>query len=142
MGQLFEFILNHPFLVTAFVVLLVMLVMNEFKRKLLGFNEIDVNETVKLINHEDAAVLDVREPDEYREGHIKGAIHIPLGLLEGQLDKLEKYRDHPLVVYCRSGQRAAKAAAILQRQGFSKIYKMNGGMMAWTSANMPVSRRR
>ncbi len=142
MGQFVDFIVNHPFLVAAFVIIVVMLIMNEFKRKLLGFNEVGPNDAVRLINHEDAATLDVREDSEYQQGHILNAIHIPLGLLESRLEELEEYKEKPLIVYCRSGQRAAKAAAILQRQGFKSIYKLNGGMMAWTGSNMPVSRKK
>ncbi|HGX92029.1 MAG TPA: rhodanese-like domain-containing protein [Candidatus Tenderia sp.] len=140
MGQFVDFVVNNPLLFAAFIAILVMLVMNEFKRKLLGFTEVGPNDAVRLMNQEDAAILDVREDSEYQEGHVLNAIHIPLGLLEARLDELDEYREKPLIVYCRSGQRSAKAGAILRRQGFKSLYKLSGGMMAWTSANMPVSR--
>jgi len=141
MGQFFDFVVDNPFLFAAFIAILVMLIMNEFKRKLLGFTAVDPNDAVRLMNQEDAAVLDVREDGEFNEGHILNAIHIPLGLLEARLDEIEAYKEKPLIVYCRSGQRSAKAGAILRRQGFQSLYKLSGGMMAWTSANMPISKQ-
>jgi rhodanese-related sulfurtransferase len=140
MGQYLEFAGNHPLLMAALVAIIVMLVMNEFKRKLLGFKEVGANEAVRLINQEEALVLDVREDKEFRDGHILNAINIPLGLLESRLDEINGHKDKPVVVYCRTGQRAAKAGAVLQRQGFNVIYKLNGGMMAWADANMPVNK--
>jgi len=140
MGQYLEFAGNHPLLMAALVAVIVMLVMNEFKRKLLGFKEVGANEAVRLINQEEALVLDVREDKDFREGHILNAVNIPLGLLESRLDEINAYKAKPVIVYCRTGQRAAKAGAILQRQGFNSIYKLNGGIMAWVDANMPLSK--
>jgi rhodanese-related sulfurtransferase len=140
MGQYLEFAGNHPLLMAALVAIIIMLVMNEFKRKLLGFKEVGANEAVRLINQDEALVLDVREDKEFRDGHILNAVNIPLGLLESRLDEINGHKEKPVIVYCRTGQRAAKAGAILQRQGFNAIYKLNGGMMAWNDANMPVSK--
>lgn len=140
MGRLFEFVGNHPWLVTALVVTVVALLMNESRRHLLGFKEVNPNEAVRLMNHEDAVVLDVREDGEFKEGHVINARHIPVGVLESRCNELETFKEKPLIVYCRSGQRAAKASSILQRQGFKFVYKLNGGIMAWTGANMPVSK--
>lgn len=141
MGQYFEFAGNHPWLTAALFTIITLLVMNEFKRKLLGFKEVKPMEAVRLINHEDALVLDVREDKEFREGHILNAVNIPLGLLESRLNEIESDKNRPVIVYCRTGQRAAKAGALLQRQGFSAVHKLNGGVMAWADANMPLNRK-
>jgi len=142
MGQYLEFAGNHPLLVAGLVAVVIMLVMNEFKRKLLGFNEVGINDAVRLINQNDALALDVREDKEFCDGHILNAVNIPLGLLEGRLKEIEQHKQSPVIIYCRSGQRAAKAGAVLKRQGFTSIHKLNGGMMAWVDANMPVSRKK
>lgn len=142
MGQYIEFIGNHPLLFAALTALIIMLVMNEFKRKLLGFQGVKPEDAVRLMNKEDALVLDVREVDAYREGHIINAKHIPLGLLEGRLDELDDHKEKPLIICCRSGQNAAKAGAILKRQSFTNIYKLDGGIMAWTSANLPLKTKK
>jgi len=142
MGQYLEFAANHPLLIAALSLIIIILVMNEFKRKLLGFNEAGINDAVRLMNQDGALALDVREDKEFREGHILNAVNIPLGLLENRLTEIEGYKENPVIVYCRSGQRSAKAGAVLQRQGFKSIHKLNGGMMAWIDANMPVSRNK
>ena len=141
MGQFLEFAGNHPLLFAAFILIALMIVMNESRRKLLGFKEVGVNEAVRLMNSEDALMLDVREDKEFYDGHVINAVHIPLGLLEGRLKEIDDHREKPVIVYCRTGQRSAKASSVLQRQGFKSVYKLNGGMMAWNDAGLPVKKR-
>jgi len=138
MGNLGKFVINHWMLVLALVVILVMLVADTMKRRLLGFKDIKPQEAVRLINHEDAVVVDVREDKEYNEGHVVDAMLIPFGLMEERLQELEPYRARPLVVYCRTGQRAAHACNLLRKQGFEQVYKISGGMLAWRGADLPV----
>jgi rhodanese-related sulfurtransferase len=138
MAQLSEFISQHWMLVLALVVIAALLVMDAYKRKLLGYREIKPQEAVQLINHEGAVAVDVREDKEYGEGHILNALHIPYGLIEKHLAELEPYKTQPVIVYCRSGQRSAQAGVVLRKQGFERVYKLNGGMMAWRGADLPV----
>lgn len=141
MGQLLEFVGNHPLLFTALVVLILMFLMNESRRKLLGFKEIKPAGAVTLINSDEALMLDVRDEKDFGDGHVVNALNIPLGLLEGRLSELDEYKTKPVIVYCHSGQNSAKAGAILKKQGFASIYKLSGGLMAWKDANMPINRK-
>lgn len=77
-------------------------------------------------------MLDVREPEEWREAHIPGATLIPLGELAGRLDELPK--DQPIVVVCRSGNRSAVGRDILLQAGFEPVTSMAGGMNDWKAA--------
>ncbi len=140
MGQFFEFIANHWILSSLFVLILFLLVMDTVRDKLLGFGEVKADEAVRLMNREDAAVLDVREDGEFAEGHIINAIHIPLPLLESRITELQDHKDKPLLVYCRTGNRSAKAASELMKQGFSGVKKLSGGIIAWENAKLPVSK--
>ncbi len=140
MGQFAEFIINHWILSSLFVLILILLTMDSMRGKLLGFGETKPDEAVRLMNHDDAVVLDVREDSEYAEGHIINALHIPLPLLENRITELQKYKDKPLLVYCRTGNRSAQAASTLMKQGFSSVKKLSGGMIGWKSANLPVSK--
>lgn len=99
-------------------------------------------------NHDDLLIVDVREPDEYRAGHIPGALLIPRGTLEGAADRGTKYRVDPLcdargraavVVYCESGARSALAADTLTQMGFT-AYNLAGGMILWEAEDLPVIR--
>lgn len=81
-------------------------------------------------------VVDVRYDGEWREGHLPGAVHIPLGRLPERLDELP--RDRPLVTQCRAGSRSAIAASVLQRAGFTRVANLAGGYEGWTEAGLAI----
>jgi sulfur dioxygenase len=87
-------------------------------------------------------LLDVREPEEFvgELGHIEGALLVPLDALERRLPKLAGYVDRDVIVVCRAGARSASAGAILCRAGFRRVINLQGGMLAWTEAGLPVQR--
>jgi rhodanese-related sulfurtransferase/rubrerythrin len=74
-------------------------------------------------------ILDVRQPEEYRSGHLPGAVFIPLPDLINKVGGLDHAK--PIIAYCRSGNRSRAAAAFLLIYGFSKVYSMDGGITAW-----------
>jgi rhodanese-related sulfurtransferase/rubrerythrin len=74
-------------------------------------------------------ILDVRQPEEYRSGHLPGAVFIPLPDLINKVGELDHSK--PIIAYCRSGNRSRAAAAFLLSYGFSKVYSMDGGITAW-----------
>jgi rhodanese-related sulfurtransferase len=82
----------------------------------------------------DAAVLDVREPDEWAVGHIPGALHVPLSDVPSRLEELP---ESEVVVVCRTGGRSARAAVWLNRNGFDAV-NLEGGMAAWAEAGRPM----
>jgi len=82
--------------------------------------------------------LDVREPKEYKSGHIPGALNIPRGLLEFRISKKIPDKNALTVVYCRSGSRSALATYTLVRMGYKNLKNMDGGWMAWAKAGYPV----
>ncbi len=96
----------------------------------------------------DAVVIDVREPSEFETGHIPGAINIPRGVLEFQVDAHPavanvsdpalSHKERPIVVVCRTGGRAALSAVNLQRLGFADVRSIAGGVLAWGEARLPL----
>ncbi|MDX2140203.1 MAG: rhodanese-like domain-containing protein [Chloroflexota bacterium] len=80
-------------------------------------------------------LVDVRTPEEYAEGHIAGSVNIPLQGLENRLSEFPT--DRPIVVYCRSGNRSAQAATILQGAGFTPVYDL-GGIIDWTTQGYSI----
>lgn len=75
-------------------------------------------------------LIDVREPDEFANGHIPNAINVPLGDVVNGVNRLEIPKDQPMMVYCRTGRRSAEAASKLQSAGYLKIYDL-GGITDW-----------
>jgi rhodanese-related sulfurtransferase len=102
-------------------------------------DEADVKETADSLAREAGAVLiDVREPDEWRAGHARGARHIPLAQLPASLDDLP--REAPVYLICATGNRSRNAAAFLQKNGFSRPVNVRGGTVAWQRAGLPIER--
>jgi glyoxylase-like metal-dependent hydrolase (beta-lactamase superfamily II)/rhodanese-related sulfurtransferase len=81
-------------------------------------------------------VLDVRRPPEWREGHIEGALHVPLAELPARAGELPQ--DAPLAIICASGYRSSIASSVLERMGIRRVSNVVGGMTAWTAAKNPI----
>ncbi|OIO70214.1 MAG: rhodanese-like domain-containing protein [Zetaproteobacteria bacterium CG12_big_fil_rev_8_21_14_0_65_55_1124] len=81
-------------------------------------------------------LLDVRTPEEYAEGHIQGAILIPLQVLAERLAEVPK--DKQVYVYCHSGRRSAMASKLLTEHGYTRIENVMGGITAWKDAGYEV----
>lgn len=139
MEQLLEFTGNHPFLVAALFVTLALLVAHTL---LGGKNNIDPQQATLMMNHEDAVVVDVRPMADFGKGHIKNAVNIPINGFANQIGQLEKNKNNPVIVSCRSGNQSQMACRQLRKAGFEKVFNLRGGIMAWEAANLPVSRKR
>ncbi|MFI0397828.1 MAG: rhodanese-like domain-containing protein [Thiolinea sp.] len=141
MNEYMLFVQNHSLLVMGFVGVLGLIIWTEFNRMTRKHQQADVTQAVRLMNNDDSVVLDVREDNEVRDGKIQGAKHIPLGQLDKRIAELEKSKDKPILVYCRSGNRSSHACATLTKNGFANVTNLAGGFMAWQSANLPVVKR-
>lgn len=143
MQQFLEFIVNHWVLWTAFVFLLAMLIGGEFQRRRFGIPQVGPNQAIQVLNQDGSLLLDVREDSELdKAGTIPNAKHIPLSQLGGRIGELKSYTGKPVVAYCRSGNRSNKAGTLLRKEGFENVYNLAGGIMAWESANLPLSKKK
>jgi len=118
----------------------VMLLWPLFGNRLRGVKEVGSAGALQLINHKNAFVLDVREENEFNTGHVLNSKLIPLGKLRERIGELERYRERPIVAVCRSGQRSTAACVLLGKQGFSQVYNLAGGVLAWQKANLPLEK--
>ena len=96
---------------------------------------VELSEKLKFGKH--PLVLDVRQPDEFRQGHIRGAKLIPLNELYKRMGELPKGRE--IVCICATGNRSRSASKILAREGYT-VFNAQGGMMAWRRAKQPVQK--
>ena len=87
-----------------------------------------------------ALLLDVRQPDEYREFRAPNSMLLPLGLLRSRMGEISRYKGQPVAVICHSGRRSARAVKQLQEAGFTQPVSVDGGMVAWAAAGLPVER--
>jgi rhodanese-related sulfurtransferase len=95
----------------------------------LGVKSVTVDELAGRIARGSAALVDVREPNEFAAGHVKGAVNIPLGKLAGALGSLDP--DAETFVICQSGNRSATGVRMLDHAGFAHAYNVKGGTSAW-----------
>ena len=137
MEQFLEFAGNHTLLVFALVTSFFVLVFTELRRKSSNVMSVEPNQAVKLINN-DAAVVDLRSAEAFSRGHIVNARNIPFDELEASKDRLNHFRNKPLVVVCDAGLTSNKAANSLRNSGFASVYGLKGGMSAWGQAGLPV----
>ncbi|MCU9615002.1 rhodanese-like domain-containing protein [Caldibacillus lycopersici] len=94
-----------------------------------GITTISIEQTKNKFKDKNVQFIDVRTPGEYKANHRQQFKNIPLSNLLSKLDQLDKNKE--IVVICQSGMRSSKAAKLLKRQGFEKIYNVKGGMSAW-----------
>jgi molybdopterin/thiamine biosynthesis adenylyltransferase/rhodanese-related sulfurtransferase len=101
-------------------------------------SEIDATEARDRIESGEPVVVDVREQDEWDEGHIAGAVHVPRGHLESRIERLAPDAARPVVVYCSAGNRSAFAAKTLTELGYEDVVSLAGGFTDWKRNGFPV----
>jgi len=135
-----QYLQSNYMMVIVFVGSGIMLLWSYFGSKIQGIKEVGTVGALQLINHKDAVIVDVREQKEYETGHLMNSKLIPLGTIKGRIGELEKYREHPIVLVCGSGQRSKIAAAQLKNKGFAQAYSLVGGVVAWRKAELPLEK--
>src|SRR3989442_3408939 len=110
-------------------------ILSEAKRQI---KEVSVHDVQENLNPAKGfTLLDVREGDEWEQGHLDKAIFLPRGFLEVKADKLLTEKSEPIVVYCAGGVRSALAAKTLQDLGYTDVYSMRGGFNEWKNNGLP-----
>jgi len=135
--SIIKFVENNLLLVAVAAISGAMLLWPLLRRSA-GGPWVSVAQATLLINREDALMVDVRDQGEYDAGHILGARSVPLARLDSP--ELVKRKDKPLIVYDDGGERSAKAAAALRKQGFERVVNLTGGLGAWKQAGLPVEK--
>ena len=134
------FVEGNIMLIGTAIISGLMLLWSFFGNRIRGIKEASCVEALQLINRKNAAVLDVREESEFKTGHILNAKNIPLDSLKERIGELERYRNQPIIVICRSGARSSMACGRLSKLGFPDVYLLSGGMMAWQKSTMPLKK--
>ena len=133
-----EFINQNILLIGVVVTSALALLWPMFTRS--SANEVSPVQATLLINREEAQILDVREADEFANGHLPEALNIPAGRLSERAAELEKFKDKPLIVCCAAGVRSGKACKELKQLGFERLHSLAGGVDAWLAAGYPVKK--
>jgi rhodanese-related sulfurtransferase len=141
MEQLIEFASNNFFLAGIWLALVVLLIWSFVSGVLSPLKEVSTHEATQLMNKQDAIIFDTRAAKDFKAGHILGARQIKPEELRGKdFSKLENFKDTPIIVVCAMGNTARGVASSMAKEGFSQVSVLKGGMNAWQSAGLPVSK--
>jgi len=134
MPQLIEFASNHLALVAAFFGVLGVLLFTLRQ----AAHDLSPNRAVQMLNHEHAVPVDLRSEQDFNAGHIINALRVsPEAIAEGA-SALQKYREKPLLLYCETGASCPKPIQTLRKAGFTRVYRLQGGLAAWRNENLPL----
>ena len=100
------------------------------------FKRIDIETAKKMMADGDVQIVDVRQPEEYAQGHVPGAVLIPLNTVMQRIDQISADKD--VIMVCGVGERSAVAAEMAAAMGRSRLYNLEGGTIAWVKQGNPV----
>lgn len=102
--------------------------------------QLDIETLQKLMssNSSEGILIDVREQDEWNEGHIPHARHLPKGMLLENIHSIVSQKDAPIYLQCKSGGRSTQAAQLLMEHGYTQVFNVVGGITAWKAANYQI----
>lgn len=138
MARLLEYASHHPLLAALALAAAVAVLVYEWRHRSHSLAALAPQDVVRLMN-QGAAVIDVRSVEEYLQGHIRGARHIPTADIGKAGETLKRYKEKPVVVCCEHGPRGRAALLALQDQGFKQVVNLKGGMRAWRAEHLPVA---
>jgi len=140
MSQLAEFVGNHPFLVVLFMAVLFLFLRSLYQDQSKAYKNVNVDQLTRLVNQQNAQLIDVRSKEEFNQGHIVNAINMPLAdIAEGKV-KLDKLKKKPVVVYCQVGKTSLAASQNLSQAGLEQVFNLQGGLNAWISEKLPLTK--
>ena len=136
MALFLQFLVQEWILVLALLVVGVMLLWHETRK---AGPSVTPQQAINLINSEQGVFVDLRDNADFRQGHIIDTLHIPSAKLAERMAELVKYKEKPVVLVCKMGQQSSAASKQLKASGFSRVYRMTGGMMEWSNLQLPVT---
>ncbi len=136
-----EFAGRHPLLFVALAAVIALIIMTELRRATKGYKEVLPAEAVRLINKEDALVLDVREANELGQGTIIDSKHIALSALPEKVGDLSKDKNKPILVFCKMGNRSSQASKLLLKDSYTNVFSLKGGITAWMNDQLPITKK-
>lgn len=135
MAMVYQFLLQQWPLVGALLVTVLLLIFHESRR---SGSKVTPQQLTNLVNHQNAAVIDLREQAEFRKGHIVDAINIPYAKLSERFGEIDALRERPVIFVCKLGQFSTAAGKQLLEKGFKQVYRLSGGISEWQSVQLPL----
>jgi rhodanese-related sulfurtransferase len=135
-AQLIEFISHHWSLSLAFAFVSGLMLLNELWIKKQGPQGLTPSAAIEAMNHKKATVIDLRDVETFRAGHIIGAKNMP----SASADDLKKYKEKPLILVCARGLQSSSLAVKLRKQDFQQVMVLTNGITPWKTDNLPLKK--
>ncbi|MFC0446026.1 rhodanese-like domain-containing protein [Pseudidiomarina halophila] len=142
MDQILAFAADHYLMSILWVVLLIAIIVSYFQAATSKVKALTPQEATLQVNRNDGVFVDTRSIDEFRKGHIHGAINLPAERIrKNDTAALEKYKSAPIVVVCATGMTAKSVAQELTKAGYENVALLQGGISAWQGASFPLVKK-
>ncbi len=140
-----DFFMRHYFMVGAWFVVLVMLIIVQFKLLTARLPKATSGQAVTLVNRNDGVFVDIRSSEGFAQGHIANSLNISASdIKSGKINRIDNYRDKPVILVGKDkfDSECFNSGRFLKKQGFNKVYILEGGILDWSSSNMPLSNKK
>jgi rhodanese-related sulfurtransferase len=142
MEQILAFAADHFFMSILWVVLLLAIIVTTIQATLSPVQLLPPQQATLAVDRNNGVFVDIRSIDEFRKGHISGALNITAERIrKNDTNALEKYKSAPIVVVCATGMTAKASATALSKAGFEKVVVLQGGISAWQGASFPLVKK-
>lgn len=138
MDRLLEFVVNHWELSSLFVFFLLALWFTERSK---SGRSVSPHEVTRLVNADEAVIVDVRDKKEFNEGWITGSLHIPFGSIKERSAELDKHKEKQIIIVDKMGQHSGSVGKTLKELGFENVCRLQGGVTEWKNSNMPLVKK-
>jgi len=142
MANFMQFVEANLIISMIWVALLVTLVATELNKLLAGYKSLSPQELTRMMNRDEATVIDVSAVTEYQAGHIINARHVLPSKVDPNSKDLAGLKDKAVAIYCKTGQTSPQVAKKLKAAGFSRVYVLSGGLSAWIGENLPIEKKK
>ena len=139
--QVIKFVTGHWILCLAFAAIVLLIILNELRERLLGIRRLSPEAVTDLINHHHAKLIDLRGNADFKKGHIIGAVNIPMKELGDKLSVLEADKNRPIILICSNGFQAPDMGQLLKKAGFGQVFCLGGGINNWQQSNLPLTKK-
>jgi len=141
-SEIIDFAIRHWALSTTFIVILLAIIIEELRAKQGKQNHLPPQEAIRLINRENAVLIDIRSAEKFKTGHIINAVNIPVTTKDYApvVKQLQKYQKKPIILCAEATQQTHALEKALQKEGL-KIYLLANGVQAWAKAELPLTQK-
>jgi rhodanese-related sulfurtransferase len=139
---LFEFAQSSPLLSIGFAALTLAIVYTEISRLFLPFKSVNPAQLTRLINQDNAMLVDFSPMNDFEKAHIAGAKNIQISQFDAGSKPFADHKDSAIAVMCKTGMQSSDIAKKLAKAGFKKVFWLDGGLSAWQGADLPVVKGR